>query len=229
MASGYAPTMETYENEQDNFGGGSLLEELCRIGKERGAGLLGPPALGADHHDTLSRARGVELKASQHQVDLNEAQHLAELEDAGLQEHMERARALLRESSQREEALPATAALRCSEQEARQALSAMAEGLSAQRTALLAAAEGGLLSARSARLLAEGGRPRGYPTERADSLSHLSGQVENAMAEVFAVAEALEGYARALTLARRASETAADGFARRAAHYEGVVSELGRL
>lgn len=202
------------------------------------------PSLGEDNFDVIQRARNAEeaqrrydeLKR-QHQVDLNDAKQLADLEDPGLQAHMDRARKQLAGHERNQAALPSEEALRRGDTDARRALSSLMTSLKAQQMALQVACDDVLLQATNAQKLADGGQPHGYPT--ADGLApqdhatkcfeYLGKKVSAAGNDLAQIVTALEGFERELTLARRAYENAVDGLARRGQYFEEAYGEAAFL
>jgi hypothetical protein len=199
------------------------------------------PSLGEDNFDIIQQARSAEsaqrrydnLKR-QHQVDLNDAKQLADLEDAGLQAHMDQARKQLANHERNQASLPSTASLRRHDEEARRALSSLMTNLKAEQMVLQVACDDVLLQATNAQKLSEGGRPHGYPAtdglasqdRAAKNYEYLGKKLTAAGNDLTQLALALEGFERELTLARRLYEGAVDGLARRGQHFENAYFEV---
>jgi hypothetical protein len=202
------------------------------------------PSLGEDNFDVLQRARKAdsaqrrydELRR-EHQVDLNDAKQLADLEDPGLVAHMDRARKQLANHERNQAALPSEESLRRGDTDARRALSSLMTSLKTQQMALQVACDDVLLQATNAQKLADGGQPHGYPAaddlspqeHAAKSFEYLGKKVSAAGNDLAQIVTALEGFERELTLARRAYENAVDGLARRGQYFEEAYGEAAFL
>jgi hypothetical protein len=207
----------------------SMFDELRAIGAGGVRGAAYDP-LGADHHDTIASARAgasySELQRA-HQVDLNDAERLADLEDPGLVAHMNRARAQRAEHARQRAELPSAAALQGADADARHSLSALSVELKDLRGALQQCADEVLLHASNARKIAAGAAPHGYaagdPPAAVAALGERVATSGDALTRTIGALVALE---RHLTLARRTYETVIDGLARRERHYEVAYSDI---
>lgn len=245
--------MEDYYTDMNDNDGGSMLEELRSIGASISGGLILPSlgkegdegalgddgalgdegALGDDNFNILQRARKSEELKKRHQVDLNDAGQLADLEDAGLQAHMDRARKMLADHERNQAALPGAEELNRKDSAARRALSGLVTGLKAQQMALQVACDDVLLQAANTQKLAEGGRPHGYPVGQAGcsatNLEFLGKKTLAAGEDLAQIVTRLESFERELTLARRAYENAAEGLMRRSHYFERAYREVAAL
>ena len=221
-------------------GRGATFNPLANARVAPGAGSssdpeAGVPSLGEDNLDVIQKARSAvtaqrrydELKR-QHQVDLNDAKQLTDLEDAGLQAHMDQARKQLANHERNQASLPSTESLRRHDEDARRALSSLMTNLKAQQMALQVACDDVLLQATNAQKLAEGGRPHGYPTTdgAAKSYEYLGKKLTAAGNALTQLALELEVFERELTLARRLYEGTVNGLARRGQHFENAYFEV---
>lgn len=233
MSDNGRPTMDEDDDDAD-----TLLGALRSIGAAGASGATFNPlagaSLGEDNHELLQRAKPnlsyAELKRA-HQVDLNDAKHLADLEDPGLQAHMDRARKHLADHERAAAALPDAAALHSADVEARRALSSLMTGLKAQQMALQVACDNVLLAAANARRLAAGDWPHGYPGGGLSdkNITHLGNAVASAGDDLLSIVTAFGAFENGLTLARRAYEDAITGQARRSDCFEAAYADILHL
>jgi hypothetical protein len=204
----------------------------------------GPPSLGEDNLDIIQRARKAnsarccydELK-QQHQVDLNDAKQLADLEDPGLQAHMDRARKQLASHELALAALPSSSVLQTGNAAVRRALSNLMVSLKNQQMAIQVACDNVLLHATNAQKIADGGQPHGYPatdggplpTHVAKTINYLGQQVVSVGNDLTQAVKGLEEFERELTLARRQYENTVDGLVRRGQYFEDAYAEIESL
>jgi hypothetical protein len=190
---------------------------------------LRPPAGAPASYETLQR---------RYQVDLDDERNLADLEDAGLRQHMLRARQQLACDERALSAVPAVEALVDSDTQGRRGLSALTVALKAQKTALQCAGDAVASLATAASGLVRGERPHGFPaagaalaagSAEAQNLAYLAGRLTAAVTELGQVATALGNLERDLSLSRRHSETATEGLRRRLDHYEKGYQALAAL
>jgi hypothetical protein len=223
-----------------------ILNPLARAEEGPAAGAPGGPgegapegaALGEDNFDLLQRARGdarrhYEELQRQHQVDLNDTKNLADLEDAGLQAHMEQARALLADHERNRAALVDEEQLARGRLEIDQALSNLLKSLNDQRMELQVACDNVLLQAANAQKLAEGGLPHGYPPAGGGDhgsrcTEHLGRKLQGAGGALARIVEELKRFEQDLTLTRRTYETTVEGLARRSEYFRGVFDAATR-
>lgn len=114
--------------------------------------------------------------------------------------------------------------------EANRALSSLMTSLKAQQMAMQIVNDNIMLQAMNAQKLAEGGQPHGYPAESGSlatkSFELLGKKLQASGNDLSQIVTALEGIERDLTLARRASESAFDGLARRGRYFEDAYFEV---
>ena len=209
------------------------------------AGRPGPDApfdedapFGEDNANVLLRARSAmshyeKLKIT-HQINLHDPKQLADLEDPGLQAHMELARKKMADYERNQATLPSKEAMQRSNIEANRALSSLMTSLKNQQMAMQIVSDNILLQAMNAQKLAEGGQPHGYPAENssppqviaAKSFELLGKKILATGNDISQIFTALEGIERDLSFARRASESAFDGLARRGRYFEDAYFEV---
>lgn len=212
------------------------------------AGRPGPDApfdedapFGEDNANVLLRARSAisaqrnyeKLKMT-HQINLNDPKQLADLEDPGLQAHMDMARKKMADYERNQATLPSKEAMQRSNIEANRALSSLMTSLKAQQMAMQIVSDNVMLQSMNAQKLAEGGQPHGYPAESssppqvlaAKSFELLGKKLQATGNDLSQIVTALEGIERDLTLARRASESAFDGLMRRGKYFEDAYFEV---
>jgi hypothetical protein len=210
----------------------SLGDETARAETARGES-----AFGEDNYDIIQQARKSETQRlydrlrQQHQVDLNDAKQLADLEDPGLLAHMDRARKQMSDHARGLAALPAEETLQAHDTAARRSLSGLMTSLKAQQMAIRVACDDVLLQATNSQKLAEGGRPHGHPPggTAAKSFEIIGEKVSAAGEDLARVAAALGEFERELTLARRAYENAVEGLSRRGQYFERAYGEVACL
>lgn len=240
--------MEEYGSHYDEEDDESLLGAIRSIGVVAGAARIprrvaadpireesaaDEPSLGEDNYEVIMRSREAETQRRyeelkrQHQVDLNDAKQLADLEDPGLQAHMVRARRQLADHESAQASLPSNDALLAGDTEARRALSSLMTSIKSQQMALQVVASDVLLQATNAQKLAEGGRPHGFPTagEASKDFELLGKKVAAAGEDLSQLSEVLESFERDLTRARRAYEKTVDGLTRRSQYFEKAYGE----
>jgi hypothetical protein len=213
----------------------TLLGALRNIGAAGARGATFNPlaraSLGEDNHDLLRRAKPPlnyeELKRA-HQVDLNDAKHLADLEDPGLLAHMDQARKHLADHERAAAALPDDESLRRADVEARRSLSSLMTSLKTQQMALQVACDNVLLAATNAQRLVAGDWPHGYPGSGISekNVTHLGRKVASAGEDLLGIVATFGAFENELTLARRAYEVAISGQTRRSQCFEVAYAEI---
>jgi hypothetical protein len=186
------------------------------------------PSLGEDSFDTLRRARCYDELKRQHQVDLDDAKHLAGLEDPGLQAHMVQARKRLADSERARSAIVSAESLRRDDAGVSRMLSELTTSLKDQQMALQVAWDDVVLQATNAQRIASGDQPHGYPAMGSSAshfrcFEHFGEKVAAAGRDLARIVGAFEEFERKLTLARRGHESVVSGLLRRSQYFEDVA------
>ena len=213
----------------------SMLDELRNIGadlpKRPMPELSGEPEFGDDNFSIIYRARARKAEDLKHQVDLNDASQLADLEDSGLMAHMDDARKLLADHVRNEAVLPHAEELQRCDAATRRSLSGIVTGLKSQQGGLQVAYNEILLQAANAQKLATGRHPHGYPAPPSQSLSaqnleFLGTKTLSVGEDLAGVIAGIEDLERALTITRRAYENTVEGLTRRCRFFEKAYETL---
>jgi hypothetical protein len=213
--------------DDETFGGEDMLDELRAIGKELnlGAPMFRTTELPEDNFDVRRHA---DLKAKV-QVDLNDSKQLADLEDPGLQSHMEGARRVLEEYNRRLDGIPTMEKLQESDVGTRRDISFIITKSKELQMMLRVAFDEVFQQSTNAARISEGGSPHGFPApgsaNHASACFHtLSRKLAAASEEIEKSITALEEFESKLTIARRSYEFVVDGVVRRVRHHEGEAA-----
>jgi hypothetical protein len=170
-------------------------------------------AAATDADAAATAAAGLWARRPETSLDYNDERNIEE--DANLVKHIKAARA----ASLEQERIAARALtvneIADADTAARQAMSSVVLLLNEHRAATQCVCDETLLQGANLVLLLAGGRPHGFPPELPEQLTHLSAKLKAAGQEFQRVVDGLAPLERALIVARRATEKAADG-ARRA-------------
>ena len=202
----------------DTDGDVGLISSLNRAAGEARRGFIDPLA------STASNAT---------QIDLNDAAHLADLEDAGLMSHMEEARAQLLEQLKEISRLPSSAEVTQADTAARCALSGIITEISDQKMTLASVRDRVVLHASDIEKLSAGLLPYGFPSAHgthpcADrgQLLYLCTKVSTSGNEIEQIWNRIHRLENSMMRARREIETALVGLERRGTYFETAWKQL---
>ena len=166
------------------------------------------------------------------QVDLNDPAQLADLEDAGLMDHMDAARAQLVAQELASKELVDNEILSKQEIEGRCALSDVMNLIREQRQLLASVRDAVYLNSSNAEKLSKGIAPHGYPSVNARSgagpLELLSTRINDMGTAVEQIYDTLTSAESVLMRARRSVESVMVGRNQRCIHYESAWKELSQ-
>lgn len=232
--------------EFDEESGSSMLDEIRNIGSK----INNKPQLQEDNFDLLRKVQSSNFRKQslfdkhadsaeltdyatlrkKHQIDLNSVENLAEhdLEDAGLQNHMEVARQQLAEYRRKQDLLPEAAMLFDQDMASRKSLSRIMQGLAHHKSHLQIANDAVLIQASNIKKISNGIRPHGYPNiENTNTcFEYLSEKLMAASDEMSNLLDLFEKIERDLILMRRNYEIVVDGERNRAKHFQELSSHF---
>jgi len=247
-------------NQDDTMGNDSMLCALRNIGTsgQKGAvlNMLGPaydlhgnlknndsvkntpflePSLGEDNFDILNKSSTNSCKLYEelkrkHQVDLNNANQLKDIEDSDLQEHMVQARIQLAEYEKKLEQLPEIKELQNLDTDVRKLLSRLTTSLKSQQMLLQVSCDNIILQATHAQRLSNDEYPYGHQKNASlksfDILGQKMIETGNNLTDIVNVFVAFN---RDLTVARRSYEIIVNGLLKRVEHFETSYIKLQSL